>query len=317
MFEPNLSIFDMAVSSTTLVATFYKFAPLDDYRVLRAPLLARCKENSLRGTILLAEEGINGTLAGEPDDIRDILEFLREDPRLVDLAHKQSTAETMPFHRMKVRLKKEIVTMGVPDIDPPKQAGEYVPPKKWNALISDPEVFLIDARNDYEVSVGKFQGAMSPETASFRELPEWLEMQEALYEKKPPVAMYCTGGIRCEKSTALLREHGFDEVYHLEGGILKYLEEVPPEESLWKGECFVFDDRVSVDHSLKPGSYDLCYACRMPLSEADKASKHYEKGVSCPHCYDLHTDENRRRFAERQKQIVLAKERGEKHLASQ
>lgn len=302
--------------SEILIATFYKFAPLDDYRALREPLLAQCEKNGLRGTILLAEEGVNGTIAGERSGVCDLLDFLREDPRLGDLQHKESTADTIPFHRMKVRLKKEIVTLGMPDIDPPEQAGEYVSSKDWNTLVSNPEVVLIDARNDYEVSVGKFQGAMNPETSSFRKFPEWLTMQEALREEKPPVAMYCTGGIRCEKSTALLREHGFEKVYHLEGGILKYLEEVPPEESLWEGECFVFDDRVSVDHALKPGSYDLCYACRMPLSDADKASEHYEKGVSCPHCYELHNDDDRRRFAERQKQIALARERGEEHIGA-
>ena len=296
-----------------LVAALYKFVALPDYRGLQQPLLDRCNAHGVKGTLLLAEEGLNGTIAGPPEGVRAVLAFLRADPRLADLEHKESSAEAMPFYRMKVRLKKEIVTMGVPDVDPTTQAGTYVAPADWNALIADPDVVLIDARNDYEVAIGTFRGALDPQTKSFRELPGWLRAQEALRER-PKVAMFCTGGIRCEKSTAFLRAEGFDEVYHLRGGILKYLETVPEEESLWEGECFVFDQRVAVGHGLEPGSYDLCHACRMPISEADKASTQYEPGVSCPHCYDAFSEEEWARFRERQRQIELARQRGEQHI---
>jgi UPF0176 protein len=296
-----------------LVAALYKFVALPDYRDLRQPLLGCCTEHGVRGTLLLAEEGINGTIAGAPEGVRAVLDFLRDDPRLADLEHKESDAEAMPFHRMKVRLKKEIVTMGVPGVDPTTRAGTYVDPADWNALISDPDVVLIDARNDYEVEVGTFKEALDPKTKSFRELPAWLREQETLH-KKPKVAMFCTGGIRCEKSTAFLRAEGFDEVYHLKGGILKYLETVPEDESLWEGECFVFDQRVAVGHGLEPGSYALCHACGMPVSEANQVSTHYEPGVSCPRCINQFSENERARFRERQRQIELAKQRGEQHM---
>ena len=299
--------------SDLLVAALYKFEALPDFRDLRQPLLDCCRANGVKGTILLAEEGVNGTIAGSPEGVHAVLAFLRTDLRLADLEHKEAPAETMPFHRMKVRLKKEIVTMGVPGVDPTTQAGTYIDPTDWNDLISDPNVVVIDARNDYEVAVGTFKGALDPQTKSFRELPDWLREQEALREK-PRVAMFCTGGIRCAKSTAFLRAEGFEEVYHLQGGILKYLETVPEEESLWEGECFVFDQRVAVGHRLEPGSYALCHACGMPLSEADQASTHYEPGVSCPHCMDQFSEAERARFRERQRQIKLAEVRGESHL---
>ncbi|NNF57039.1 MAG: rhodanese-related sulfurtransferase, partial [Rhodothermaceae bacterium] len=248
-----------------------------------------------------------------PEGVHAVLAFLRNDLRLADLEHKEAPAEAMPFHRMKVRLKKEIVTMGMPSVDPATQAGIYVDPADWNDLISDPNVILIDARNDYEVAVGTFQGAIDPQTKSFREFPAWLREQEAL-RTKPRVAMFCTGGIRCEKSTAFLRTEGFDEVYHLKGGILKYLETVPEDESLWEGECFVFDQRVAVGHGLEPGSYALCHACGMPVSEADQASVHYEPGVRCPHCIDQFSEDERARFRERQRQMELAFARGEPHI---
>ncbi|OZC02210.1 rhodanese-related sulfurtransferase [Rubricoccus marinus] len=285
-----------------LVAAFYRFSSLPDFEALRAPLLALCHDRNVRGTILLAKEGVNGTIAGPASGVHAVLAHLRADPRLVELEHKESHAETQPFRKMKVRLKKEIVTMGVPELDPNETVGTYVPPEAWNDLISDPDVVLIDARNDYETAIGTFEGAIDPHTKSFRELPGWLEEQEALKEK-PRVAMFCTGGIRCEKSTALLRARGFEDVYHLQGGILKYLEEVPEEESLWRGECFVFDERVSVGHGLEPGDYVLCRACGDPVSAEDRESPQYERGVSCPRCHDRYSEEDRERFRTRQRQM--------------
>ena len=300
---------------TLHVAALFKFVALPDYEALQQPLLACCKENDVMGTILLASEGINGTIAGPPEGIRRVLDFLRSDERLADLEHTESRAEEPPFYRMKVRLKREIVTMGVPEVDPTATAGTYVKPADWNDLISDPDVVLIDARNDYEVAIGTFRGAINPKTKSFRELPDWLREQFAGRDKTK-VAMFCTGGIRCEKATAFLRSEGFEDVYHLQGGILKYLETVPEKESLWEGECFVFDQRVAVKHGLKRGSYDQCFACRMPISEGEKRSDQYVKGVSCPYCYDGHSEEREHRFAERQKQIELAKRRGELHIGA-
>ncbi len=304
----------MTEKETYLVAALYKFVALPDFEDLQAPIRAVCDDNQVKGTLLLASEGINGTIAGPEDGIRTVLAYLNNIPAFEGLVHKESWATEPPFPRMKVRLKKEIVTMGVPGIDPNKIVGTYVKPKDWNALISDPDVVVVDTRNDYEVAIGTFKGAMDPETKSFREFPAWAKDHESELRKPKKVAMFCTGGIRCEKSTAYMKEQGYDEVYHLEGGILKYLEEMPAEDSLWEGECFVFDDRVSVGHGLKPGPYDMCHACRRPISDEDKASEYYVKGVSCPHCYDETSATQKSRFAERQKQIALAKKRGELHL---
>ena len=304
----------MTEKETYLVAALYKFVALPDFEGLQAPIRAVCDDNQVKGTLLLASEGINGTIAGPEDGIRAVLAYLNNIPAFEGLVHKESWATEPPFPRMKVRLKKEIVTMGVPGIDPNKIVGTYVKPKDWNALISDPDVVVVDTRNDYEVAIGTFKGAMDPETKSFREFPAWAKDHESELRKPKKVAMFCTGGIRCEKSTAYMKEQGYDEVYHLEGGILKYLEEMPAEDSLWEGECFVFDDRVSVGHGLKPGPYDMCHACRRPISDEDKASEYYVKGVSCPHCYDETSQDQKSRFAERQKQIALAKKRGELHL---
>jgi UPF0176 protein len=298
-----------------LTAALYKFVELPDFAKLKAPLLDCCEENEVKGTILLAEEGINGTIAGIPDKVKTVLAYLRRDPRLADLTHKESYAEKQPFYRMKVRLKREIVTMGVPGINPTQMAGEYVKPEAWNELLNDPNVIVVDARNDYEVSIGTFKGAINPKTQSFSELPEWLR-QEAALKDKPKVAMFCTGGIRCEKSTAFLRSEGFEEVYHLEGGILKYLETVPKEESLWEGECFVFDERVTVTHGLKPGCYELCRACRQPISPTDKASELFELGISCPNCYGQKNEAQQTRLAERQRQIELAHNRNQPHMGA-
>ena len=287
---------------TQVVATFYKFVKLPDFAEKQAPLLAYCQAQSIRGTILLAPEGINGTIAGSRQAIDSVLSFVRSDPRLIDLECKESQADSPPFDRMKVRLKKEIVTLGLPEIDPSDRVGTYVSPQEWNALISDPEVTLIDTRNDYEVSIGTFKGAQNPKTASFRQFPDYVRTHlDPCKHKK--VAMFCTGGIRCEKATSLMMAQGFQEVYHLQGGILKYLEEVPPEESLWQGECFVFDQRVAVEHGLEAGTHEMCRSCGHPIAESDKTSPHYQEGISCPHCCDSLTEEKRARQQARQRQI--------------
>ncbi|GMB81829.1 rhodanese-related sulfurtransferase [Shinella zoogloeoides] len=296
-----------------LVAALYHFVSVRRFAELRAPLQALCEEQGVRGTLLLAHEGINGTIAGPADGVRTVLSFLRRQPEFAALEHKESRASEMPFLRMKVRLKKEIVTMGVEDIDPNRSVGTYVAPKDWNALISDPDTIVIDTRNDYETAIGIFKGAVDPNTKTFREFPEWVRRNTGLHNK-PKIAMYCTGGIRCEKATAFMKAEGFEEVYHLKGGILKYLEEVPPEESLWEGACFVFDERVSVLHGLEEGEHKLCRACRHPLTAEEIASPLYEAGVSCPHCHAERSEEDRARFRQRQKQIDLAKKRGERHL---
>lgn len=299
--------------SAILTAAFYKFVDLHDYRALRGPLLARCESLGVKGTILLAEEGINGTIAGAADAVREVLRGIRSDARLADLEHKESGAAQMPFLRMKVRLKREIVTLGVPGVNPARAAGTYVKPHEWNELLEDPDVVFVDVRNDYEVQLGSFAGALNPRTKSFSELPDWIAREPAL-RSKPKVAMFCTGGIRCEKSTAYLRMAGFEQVYHLQGGILKYLETIPADQNRWQGECFVFDDRVAIAHGLKPGRYQLCRSCRMPISEADRASPHYTEGVSCPKCFVSRSEEKKRGLAERQRQVQLAKLRNDAHL---
>lgn len=303
----------MAPPSTYCVAALYHFTRLSDYTELKAPLQDMCDLLGIKGTLLLAYEGINGTIAGTDTAITQILSYLRADPRLSELEHKESRAAEMPFYRMKVRLKKEIVTMGVNGVDPNDVVGTYVDPEDWNALISDPDVVLIDTRNDYEVEIGTFKGAVNPDTQTFREFPKWVEdNREAL--NKPKVAMFCTGGIRCEKASSYMKQQGFDEVYHLKGGILKYLETQPKETSLWDGDCFVFDQRVAVTHGLEESEYDQCFACRYPITEDDKRSPLYQKGIACPRCHEAMSAEQKARFAERQKQIELARARGETHI---
>ena len=304
-----------------LTAALYKFVELPDYAALQAPLLACCEANDVKGTLLLAAEGINGTIAGPEAGVRAVLAWLRNDAHLAGLEHKEAWAEHIPFYRMKVRLKKEIVTMGVPDVHPALMAGQYVKPAGWNELISNPDVVLVDTRNDYEVAIGTFEGAINPATASFSELPGWVEREmleggklAAVDGKRPRVAMFCTGGIRCEKSTALMRSKGFDEVYHLEGGILKYLETMPQDQSRWQGECFVFDERVSVAHGLAPGQFTLCRSCRDPLSAADRTSPLYELGVSCAHCHSKTSEEQKAGYRERQRQVELAQARSVAHI---
>ena len=289
-------------------ASFYKFVGLPDHAALQAPLQAVCQAHRVKGLVLLAPEGINGGLSGAAADVQAVLDHLRQDPRLADVAPKISWADQAPYHRMKVRLKKEIVTMGVPGVDPAQMAGTYVAPKDWNALIADPDVVLIDTRNEYEVALGTFEGAINPHIDNFSQLPDWLSRSPAVQAKdgsKPKVAMFCTGGIRCEKSTALLRQMGFGEVFHLQGGILQYLAQIPAEQSRWQGQCFVFDERVSVGHGLQPGGLGLCRSCREPLSEPDQRSDLFELGVSCPSCH-AHTSEDKKTKArERQRQWAL------------
>jgi UPF0176 protein len=296
-----------------LTAAFYQFVELPDFAELKAPLLAVCEAHGVKGIILLATEGINSTIAGPEAGVRAVLAYLRADPRLADLQHKEAWSDKAPFYRMKVRLKREIVTMGVPGISPTNMAGTYVKPQDWNALISDPDVVVVDTRNDYEVGIGTFAGALDPNIKSFAMLPQWVREAPALNlesGKKPKVAMFCTGGIRCEKSTALLRAQGYDEVFHLEGGILKYLETVPEAHSLWQGQCFVFDERVSVGHGLVPGHHGLCRACRQPLDDADLLSPLFEAGVSCPKCQASTSQAQKNSARERQRQWELAKARG-------
>lgn len=307
--------------SEFLTAALYKFVELPDYAELQAPLLECCQANGVKGTLLLAPEGINGTIAGLAENVNAVLAWLRLDARFKALEHKQAWAKHMPFYRMKVRLKREIVTLGVPDVHPALMAGEYVKPENWNALLAQPGVVLVDTRNDYEVSIGTFDGAINPATQSFSDLPDWVEQEMQAGGKlaetdgvKPRVAMFCTGGIRCEKSTALLRSRGFTEVYHLEGGILKYLENVPAAQSTWQGECFVFDERVSVGHGLQVGKFSLCRSCRDPLSEHDRQSPLYELGVSCSHCHAKTSELQKQGYRERQRQVDLADARQQAHI---
>ncbi|KZY29161.1 hypothetical protein A3754_01660 [Alcanivorax sp. HI0083] len=299
-------------ADSIVVAALYKFVRLHGFEQLQQPLLDLMHDNDVRGTLLLADEGINGTISGPRAGVDTVLGWLKQDERLATLEHKESFHDEHPFLRTKVKLKKEIVTMGVEGIDPTRTVGTYLSPEEWNTVISDPDTVLIDTRNDYEVEVGTFKGAINPETRTFREFPDYVkETLDPAKHKK--VAMFCTGGIRCEKSTAYLKEQGFEEVYHLKGGILKYLEEMPKEDSLWEGECFVFDERVTVDHDLNPGEFDQCHACRRPISDEDKRSEQFQLGVSCPKCYDESSPEQKQRFAERQKQIELARARGRQH----
>jgi UPF0176 protein len=295
----------------------YHFVSLPHFKDLREPLLNFCVSQNIKGTLLLADEGINGTVAGSEKSILELLHYLKHDAifkgNFKNLSHKESWSDKHPFYRMKVKLKKEIVTLGVPGVSPTKIVGQYVKPQDWNAIITDPEVVLIDTRNDYEYAIGSFKNAINPKTNTFREFPEYIKTHFDP-KKHKKVAMFCTGGIRCEKASSYMMSEGFDEVYHLEGGILKYLEEVNPEESLWQGECFVFDQRVAIKHGLEVGDYDQCYACRYPLSQDDMKSEQYTPGISCPHCYNAHTPEKLASLTERQKQVVLAKKRNQQHI---
>lgn len=298
--------------SDIVVAALYQFTPLQGLPELQEQLQRLCSNAQIKGILLLAHEGINGTVAGSRDGINQLKAFL--ETRFHDLEYKESWAETMPFHRMKVRLKKEIVTLGVPSVDPSQQVGTYVNPQNWNQLISEPDVLLLDTRNMYEIEIGTFQGATNPQTQSFTEFPDFVKTIDKTKYKK--VAMCCTGGIRCEKASSYMLSQGFEEVYHLKGGILKYLETIPEDQSLWKGECFVFDGRVSVGHGLELGNLNLCYGCRHPIDEQDKNSPFYEAGVSCPHCYSSLTPKKKESARMRCLQEQLARQRGTKHIGA-
>ncbi|GAB2727084.1 oxygen-dependent tRNA uridine(34) hydroxylase TrhO [Halomonas garicola] len=299
-------------AAQTVVAALYKFVSLDDYQALRDPLRQTMLDNGIKGTLLLAREGINGTVAGSRDGIDALLAWLTADPRFADIDHKESYCDEPPFYRTKVKLKREIVTMGVDDIDPNDTVGTYVEPEDWNDVISDPEVLVIDTRNDYEVDIGTFKGAVDPNTTTFREFPDYVrEHYDPAKHRK--VAMFCTGGIRCEKASSFMLKEGFDEVFHLKGGVLNYLEKVPENASLWRGECFVFDNRVTVRHDLAEGGFEQCHACRRPISAEDMRDAAYEPGVSCPHCIDSLPEKTRASARERQRQIELARSRGEPH----
>ena len=299
-----------------VVAALYKFVVLEDLHDFQAQLRAICTQSEMMGTLLIAAEGLNGTVSASYENMTRFVTWLRALPQFDDIAIKYALYSQRPFHRMKVRLKKEIVTMGCEDIYPSQNAGTYVEPQDWNKLISDPDVMVVDTRNNYETAIGTFKGAVDPSTTNFREFPDWAQKLADLPadEKPKKLAMFCTGGIRCEKSTALMRQYGFDDVYHLKGGILKYFEDVPAEESLWEGECFVFDSRVSVDHNLQKGDYELCFACRMPLTPEEREQESYLPGLSCVHCIDSKTEAQKARYEMRQKQVALAKKRGEKHI---
>lgn len=296
-----------------VVAALYKFALLENFKDLQNPLKELCDAHGVKGTLLLAQEGINGTIAGSRAGIDHVISFIRSNPLLSDLEYKESHADKMPFYRMKVRLKKEIVTLGVPGISPTKKVGTYVSPEEWNQVISDPEVLLIDTRNDYEVEMGTFKGAINPKTDIFSQFPDFVK-KNFDPKKHKKVAMFCTGGIRCEKASSYMLEQGFDEVFHLKGGILKYLEVVPSTQSSWVGECFVFDERVGIKHGLEIGEYELCRACRLPISPDDKNSPQYIEGISCSHCFSTKTPAQKKRATDRHKQVLLARSRGEKHI---
>ena len=305
----------MSNKNEILVASLYKFVEIKDMLSLQDNLYNICKENNIMGTILIADEGINGTISGKNNKIKKTISSLTSDERFSDIEIKYSSTDKQPFHRMKVRLKKEIVTIGIPEINPNKKVGRYVKPEDWNELISNPDVVVIDTRNKYETKIGSFQNALDPKTASFREFPDWVKKFKNSEENaNKKIAMFCTGGIRCAKASSLMKEEGFEDVYHLQGGILKYLETVDKENSLWNGECFVFDQRVCLTDELEVGSYKMCFACRMPITEKEMLDEKYIEGISCIYCYDKTTKEKKERFGSRQKQILLAKERGEKHL---
>jgi len=297
--------------SKIVVAALYQFIPLPQFQTLKEPLEDLCNNLGIKGILLLAHEGINGTVAGSREAIDTLHTFLEQ--HFDGLEYKESWAEKMPFHRLKVRLKKEIVTLGTA-VNPCQTVGTYVKPQDWNALISEPDVLVIDARNEYEIKIGAFRGALNPKTQTFTEFPEFVKTLDKRKHRR--VAMYCTGGIRCEKASSYMLSQGFDQVYHLQGGILKYIEKVQPEDSLWEGECFVFDGRVAVGHNLELGQARSCYGCRLPLSAEEITSPLYERGVSCPHCYDQTSPERKRATRERQKQEDLARRRGTKHIGA-
>ena len=299
------------------VAALYKFSEIDNPLEVQISLKKILKKLSIYGTILVGSEGINGTISAKNEkNLNKALMHLKNLKGFNDLDIKFSDSKKNPFVRLKIKLKQEIVTIGDKSIDPTKSVGEYVNPEDWNSLLEEENILLIDTRNDYEYSIGSFKDSINPKTQKFRDFPKWLKNQDFTNEDKnnKKVAMFCTGGIRCEKASSLMKNEGFKKVYHLKGGILKYFESVSKEKSLWNGECFVFDDRVSVKHDLSVGDYDMCHGCRMPITETDKTSQKYIRGVSCPNCYDQTTEEQKSRYMSRQKQVDLAKQRNQKHI---
>ena len=298
------------------IITLYKFHKIQDPLKLQAALKKELKNLDILGTIIVSNEGINGTVSGTSINLDRAIECLKLHSKILDLDLKESFSKKSPFLRLKIKIKDEIVTMGKKNINPSTQSGEYINHKRWNALIEDKNTLLIDTRNSYEYAIGTFKNSINPKTANFKEFPEWVNKQQfsETDKKHKKVAMFCTGGIRCEKASAFMKNEGFEKVYHLKGGILKYLEETETQNSLWQGECFVFDDRVSVKHDLSEGSYDLCHGCRMPITEQDKLSSHYVKGVSCSNCVNEKTSSQIQRYKTRQKQINLAKAKNKNHL---
>ena len=296
-----------------LNVAFYKFVHFPNYTSFQSKILNFCVERNIKGTILLAEEGINVAAAGTKKNIYELLNFLKTDNRFSDITHKESYSEEIPFHRMRVKLKKEIVSLGRPNINLSNRSGIRVDPKNWNILLADPDVVLVDARNDYEYQIGTFKNAISPKTTNFREFPAFIK-EKLNTKKNKKIAIFCTGGIRCEKASSYMLSKGFENVYQLNGGILKYMDDIETDKSLWEGECFVFDSRVSVDSELAEGNYEQCYACRRPLSEKELQSNIYQKGISCPYCINETSDAQRASFRERQQQVELAEKRNEKHI---
>ena len=298
------------------IITLYKFHKIQEPLKLQAALKKELKNLDILGTIIVGNEGINGTVSGTSINLDRAIERLKLHSKILDLDLKESFSKKSPFLRLKIKIKDEIVTMGKKNINPSTQSGEYINHKRWNALIEDKNTLLIDTRNSYEYAIGTFKNSINPKTANFKEFPEWVKKQQfsETDKKQKKVAMFCTGGIRCEKASAFMKNEGFEKVYHLKGGILKYLEETETQNSLWQGECFVFDDRVSVKHDLSEGSYDLCHGCRMPITEQDKLSSHYVKGVSCSNCVNEKTSSQIKRYKTRQKQINLAKAKNKNHL---
>lgn len=309
------TVYKHAIENSCIVVTMYKFVSLPDYRQMRRKILDYCMANNIRGTILLAEEGINGTIAGQRDNIDAVLDFLETDTRLSDMDYKVSYYDEIPFYRMKVKARKEIVTMGIPEISPARKNGQKVNANGWNRLVNDPDVIVIDTRNHYEYEIGTFKNAVSPHTDTFTEFPGYVRKHLSSCKKKK-IAMFCTGGIRCEKATSYLLEQGFTSVFHLDGGILKYLEQVKPEDNLWQGDCFVFDNRVAVDKHLLKSSYTMCFGCRMPVSARDRRSEKYEEGVFCPRCYDTLNEERKKNLRQRQYQVQLAESRNQQHIGA-
>ena len=299
-----------------IISTFYKFLILENYKELKIKFDKSLSKTNIKGTILLANEGVNGTIAGSESDLKKFFLYIDKFSQFKDITPKFSSCNKNPFLRMKVRLKKEIVTIGIPEVSPSNLVGKYLNVEEWNEFLNESDSIIIDTRNDYEVSIGTFKNSINPKIKSFRNFPNWVQKNliDKKVSKKSKIGMFCTGGIRCEKSTSYLKQLGFENVFHLDGGILKYLENVKPDENEWKGECFVFDYRVSLNNSLEKGEYDMCYACRMPLSKENKKNKHYLKGQSCEYCYDQTTIKQKKRFNEREKQIKLSKVKNLKHL---